>query len=1218
MRRMIFRAAAVLALAAFFVSAARVSAAGTDGEGRQGGGRAQGRKVVRIGYYEDSEDFQSGASGDERKTGYAYDYYQEIAKYTGWTYEYVYGSWNEVYDKLVRGEVDIMAGIAKTDSRMPQMLFPNYAMGEEAYYIYVPKGTDSSLYDAGMLDGARIGVKENSFMRQLLEDFIDEHALSCEIKEYGSLEERIEALGSHELDCIVTVENELVPGYRPAFKIGTSDFYFAVNKNRPDLLRELNQAQEEILFNFPSYMSRLRNKYFSQGAVWLKLTEKEAEWLAAHPVLRVGYLEEYMPYCDRGEEPWEILGILPELLAELEAYTGSGFESRSFDDYNVMLQALENGEIDVIFPTFEDLWYSENQNYTQTVAVAGSQMCVVYKDDYSEKIYDCIAVSEGSPLQPFYVTINYPSARQEEYRNWGDCLKAIQDGEVGSMLVNSNLIYRYLNEHGEFSDLHIAELEDMVHFCFAVRRSDITLYSILNKGLNNIDETRINDAVIRNSHVEPQYTLQYFIVKNIGLVSGLVLGFVLLLLLFFFLYWSRVKRERRISVEAYEKEKRYYADQEEKYNIIGSLSRIYIHTYYVDLVSSAYRRIDSFDPRGNDQPFVTVSADGVKELVEAEVRQQYREKLLEFLELATLAERMKSVDSISMEYETERGRWCRGRFVAVERDSRGRLLRVIYAIQIITEEKEAQLQAQAALENAYEAANRANHAKSDFLARMSHDIRTPMNAIIGLTAIAAAHLDERERVADCLKKITTSGKHLLTLINEVLDMSKIESGKLELTKEEFNLHELADNLLTIMQPQIEAKGQTLHVSIGNMEHEDVVGDILHIQKVLVNIMGNAVKYTPEGGRIRFSVAEKPTDRPKIGCYELVFEDNGIGMSKEFIKRIFEPFSREDETKGNQVQGTGLGLAIVASIVQMMDGEIKVESEQGKGSRFTVTLYLQLQEEKEISLEALAGLPVLVVDDRQEACESACLILKELGMKGEWVLSGTEAVERVRADDHYFAVILDWKMPGMDGVETARAIRETAGSSVPIIVLSGYDWAEIEAEAREAGVNTFISKPLSKRGLAYLFRNLANGESAEGKSPLEQIDSNAFAGKRLLLAEDNEINAEIAQEILGMAGLVVEWAKDGKEALDRLTGSEPGYYDMVFMDIQMPVMDGYEATRAIRSSGREDLKEIPIIAMTANAFAEDVRAAMQAGMNQHVPKPLDVGQLMAVMKKWLGE
>lgn len=1207
----------VFCFAAFLTSAICVNAAAEPSGGDRGNSGGAEKKIVRIGYYEDSEGFQSGNSDDVRKTGYAYDYYQELAKYTGWTYEYVYGSWNEIYDKLLNGEVDIMAGVSKLDSRVSKMLFPNYAMGEETYYIYMSEDTDSSLFDTGILSGARIGVKSNSSMKQLLETFLAQNNLQCEIISYGGLEERIEALAGNEIDCVVTVENEIVPGFRPVFKIGAADFYFAVNKDRPDILREINKAQEEILFNFPYFVSRLENKYFKQGTVWQNLTDKEKDWLSAHQVLRVGYLEEYMPYCDSGKNPDEIRGILPELLTELEDYTGARFVSRSFDNYNVMLGALEEGEIDIIFPTFEELWYSENQNYTQTIAVAGSQMCVVYKGDYRDSIYDCIAVSAGSPLQPFYVTINYPRARQETYGSWGDCLEAIQAGEVGSMIVNSNLIYRFLNEHGEFSDLHIAELEDMVHFCFAVRRSDITLYSILNKGLNNIDETRLNDAVIRNSHVEPQYTLRYFVVKNIGLVLSLVLGFVLLLILFFFLYWNRVKREQKILKEAYEQEKKFYADKEEKYKIIGSLSRIYTHTYYIDLDNNSYRLIDSLDPKGNGLPFIAANAEGTEKLITAEVRESYREKLRQFLDFTTLADRMRSVESLSMEYETEHRGWCRGSFVSVERDSQGRLKRVIYAIQIITEEKEAQFQARSALENAYEAANRANHAKSDFLARMSHDIRTPMNAIIGLTAIAASHIDEKERVADCLKKITASGKHLLTLINEVLDMSKIESGKLELAEEEFNLHELADNLLSIIQPQVEDKGQTLHVSIKNMEHEDVVGDILHIQKVLVNILGNAVKYTPQGGSIWFSLAEKPADRPRIGCYEFTFADNGIGMSKEFIGRIFEPFSREDETKSNKAQGTGLGLAIVASIVQMMDGEIKVESEQGKGSKFTVTLYLKLQEEKEISFDASVDLPVLVVDDQQEICESTCLLLNDLGVEAQGVLSGREAVEKVRADKNYFAIILDWKMPDMDGVETARAIRETAGNAIPIIVLSGYDWWEIETEAREAGANAFLSKPPSRQGLAYLLRSLVDSDSSENKDPLGQVDGNAFADKRILLAEDNEINAEIAQEILGMAGAAVEWVKDGKEALDRLTDSAPGYFDIVFMDIQMPVMNGYEATRAIRESGREDLKEIPIIAMTANAFAEDVRAAMQAGMNQHVAKPLDVEQLMEVMKKWLG-
>jgi len=1176
------------------------------------------KKVVRVGYYEDSRGFQSGNSDDIRKTGYAYDYYQEIAKYTGWTYEYVYGSWDDIYGMLLDGEIDIMAGITKTNSHMTDMLFPDYAMGEETYYIYVADDADVSSNDLFLLNGARIGIKDNSAMKQLLEDFMDSNGLTCEIISYHSLEERLEALAKGELDYIMTAENDMVTGYKPKFKIGSSDFYFAVNKRRPDLLSELNNAQGEILSAFPYYVSRLQDNYFNRSAARQSLTEKETDWLDAHKLLKVGYLTDYMPYCDSGEKPGEMTGILPELLEELTDYTGTRFTGIGYDNYDVMLQALKDGELDIIFPTFRDLWYSENQNYTQTATVVSTRMCVIYRGDYSDSIYERIAVSDGSPLQPFYLTIKYPEAQQYTYDTWDECLSAIQSGEVGCMLINSNLIYRYLNEHEEYSNLHLAEIEDMVDFCFAVRRSDSTLYSILNKALNNIDSTSINDAVIRNSYVAPEYTLQYFLKNHIGLVLLLVCAFVLLLTLFFIMYWNHIKFERNMLREAYEKEKAYNSNMKEKLDIIGSLSRIYIHTYYINLEEDTFQVITNLDLKKSNVRSSSAAMAKIRSLADAAVKEQDRDRLLQFLDLASLPERMRSVDNLSIEYELKKHTWYRGSFISMERSPQGKLLHVIFALQEITAEKEAQAQAQTALQDAYEAANRANHAKSDFLARMSHDIRTPMNAIIGMTAIAASHLDDRERVKNCLQKITASGKHLLTLINEVLDMSKIESGKLQLSEEEFNLHELIDNMLAIIQPQVDGKGHTLKVLFNNLEHEDVVGDSLHIQQVLVNIMGNSVKYTPQGGTLRLSVTEKAIDRPNIGCYEFVFEDNGIGMSKEFVERIFEPFSRENETSNNHVQGTGLGLSIVANIVKMMGGDIRVESTQGQGSRFTVTLLLRLQEDRFVSFADSVELPILVVDDQRESCESTCMLLEELDIKSDWALNGQEALMKIQAAQAkggYFAVIVDWKMPETNGIETVRAIRNITAQSMPIILLSGYDWSDIEEEARAAGINEFISKPLFKSRLSHLLKSLIEGDT-DGNSLLEQISGSTFSGQRILLAEDNEINTEIAIEIFGHIGLTVDHAWNGKEALDMLTASEPGYYQMVFMDIQMPEMNGYEATRSIRGTGRGDLAEIPIIAMTANAFSEDVRAAMDAGMNQHIAKPLDVKQLMAVLRKWL--
>ena len=552
----------------------------------------------------------------------------------------------------------------------------------------------------------------------------------------------------------------------------------------------------------------------------------------------------------------------------------------------------------------------------------------------------------------------------------------------------------------------------------------------------------------------------------------------------------------------------------------------------------------------------------------------------------------------------------------------GILTKVLLIAQDITEEKQREIKSQKALKDAYEAANRANVAKTQFLSNMSHDIRTPMNAIIGMTAIAGAHLTEENRMRDCLGKITSSSRHLLSLINEVLDMSRIESGKLTLNEEEFNLAELTENLVTMVKPDIAKNGHEFDIRILNIEHEDVYGDSLRIQQMFTNIMSNAIKYTPYGGKIRFTLSEKPTHHKKIGCYEIVIEDNGIGMSEEFQKVIFEPFSRADYMRTTEIQGTGLGMAITKNIVNMMSGDIKVESTLGKGSRFTVTVFLKLQEQKKISTEEFIDLPVLVVDDDEACCENTVSILNEIGMSGESVTSGKEAiksvVERHEREEDYFAVIMDWKMPEMDGIETTRQIRKRVGRNVPIIVLSAYDCSEIEEEAREAGVDEFIAKPLFKSRLTTVLKQIVEDDKPrkERKGQLDVISNIDYSDKRVLIVEDNELNREIAVEIVGTTGAEIEVAGNGKEAVDLVEEKSPGYYDLILMDIQMPLMNGYEAAAAIRSMENKKKKDLPIIAMTANAFAEDVVMAKNAGMNEHIAKPLDLQKLALAMKEWI--
>lgn len=527
---------------------------------------------------------------------------------------------------------------------------------------------------------------------------------------------------------------------------------------------------------------------------------------------------------------------------------------------------------------------------------------------------------------------------------------------------------------------------------------------------------------------------------------------------------------------------------------------------------------------------------------------------------------------------------------------------------------------QNSLREAMQQAESASRAKNEFLSSMSHDLRTPMNGVIGMTAIAAAYLDDKNRVKDCLNKINEASAHLLNLINEILDMSRIESGKMELSKESFNLGQLLQEVLNMNLPGIRQKNHEIQVHIHSMRHEQVVGDPVRMQRVAANLLSNAIKYTPDGGTISVTLKELPTEIKGYGCYELTVLDNGIGMSQEFQKKLFQPFEREEDVRSKKIQGTGLGMSIVKNIVSLMMGHIEVESVKNQGTRFCVTVNLRLDEYKYTPSERLDNLPVLVVDDDLVICETVISMLTDIGMTGEWTDNGGAAVDMVTERHHsgedYLAVLLDWKMPDMDGLETARRIRAQVGDTVPVIILTAYDWGEIEAEALEAGVDAFMSKPIYKSKLMQKMLTLVDRADDAPVLP-EEINSNGIAaGKRVLVAEDNLLNREIAVEILNMLKLKTETAEDGVEAVADFEKSEPGFYDLILMDIQMPRMNGYEVARAIRSMDREDSKTIPIVAMTADAFAEDIQAANAAGMNEHIAKPISLEHLVQVLSRFL--
>ncbi len=521
------------------------------------------------------------------------------------------------------------------------------------------------------------------------------------------------------------------------------------------------------------------------------------------------------------------------------------------------------------------------------------------------------------------------------------------------------------------------------------------------------------------------------------------------------------------------------------------------------------------------------------------------------------------------------------------------------------------------LDTARAEAIRANKAKSEFLSNMSHDIRTPMNGIVGMTAIAVANIQDQARVQDCLKKIMMSSKHLLGLINDVLDMSKIESGKLSLNVNQLSLREAMSNIVNIVQPQVFARQQHFDIFIQKIETEEVHCDSVRLNQILINLLSNAIKFTPEGGTINVYLSQE--DSPKgpdyVRCHFWV-KDTGIGMSPEFQKEIFDTFSREKSSNVDKVEGTGLGMAITKSIVDAMGGTIDLKSAPGQGSEFHITLDLERAVVPEKDMQ-LPPWKMLVVDNNEDLCQSAVETLKEIGVEAEWALNGHTALEMVRKrhvqQDDYEVVLLDWKMPDMNGLQATRQIRACVGEGIPILIISAYDWSDIEEDARQAGAQGFISKPLFKSNLYLGLSRLIEGEGEEQEKKDENED--IFTGKKILLAEDNELNWEIAEDILTEAGFEVDWAENGKLCVEMFEASEIGHYDIILMDIRMPVMGGYEAAERIRALDRAD-KDLPIFAMTADAFSDDIQHCLACGMNEHVAKPIDVERLTQLLRKYL--
>ena len=1052
-------------------------------------------KTVRVGYYE-NEVFQEGAREGAVKTGYAYEYYCKLSEYTGWRYEYVYGDFSDLYQMLLDGEIDLLAGLAWREDRAELIGYPDVVMGNESYYL-VKHDTDENITaESDTLNECTIGVLDSA-MVGVLNQYLDDHHVNAEVVTYSDYTQLFSAFDNHQVD-VLAAESDGAHGRDHSEVLGifgASDYYLCVNINRPDLLAKLNTAQTLLAVEEPNYLNSLRAKYYSVSVTARAFSQSEREWMNSHTSLNVGYLDNYLPYSDtndQGEVTGIVKDIIPYILDTLgmKDITVNYCGYKSYDD---MIQGISTGQIDVAFPVGGGLYYSEENGIYQSNAVSSSPAELVYKGEFNEDTTKHFAVNENNRMQYYFVKSNYPDAEITFYPSSEDCLNAVLSGKAGCTTLNG-LRANDILRNRQYEDLSLYQTSYNDAHCFGIEIGDEGLLKLLNRGVNILGSDYAQNISYRYTGGLYSYDFIDVLRENTALFGVIILAIIALVV---FLLVRDIKHSKK----------------------------------------------------------------------------EIREKEAARLEL---------------------------------------------------EEKNKELaESQKALSDALAVAEHANHAKTTFLNNMSHDIRTPMNAIVGFTALAASHIDNKEQVQDYLGKISVSSQHLLSLINDVLDMSRIESGRVTIEETDVHLPDVIHDLRTIIQSNIASKQLELFIDTQDVMHEDIITDKLRLNQILLNILSNAIKFTPAGGTISFRVIEKPSPVDNLANFEFRIKDNGIGMSEEFQKTVFEAFTREKTSTVSGIQGTGLGMAITKNIVDMMGGVITVHSTEGKGSEFIVELPCKISTVpiKIEPLPELKGLRALVADDDTNTCLSVCSMLREIGMRPDWTNYGKEAVirakEALNQADEFRVYIIDWLMPDLNGIETVRRIRKVIGDNTPIIILTAYDWADISDEAKEAGVTAFCSKPLFmselRNVLAQPFMAAEDTRSENKNEPAEMPD---FTGKRVLLAEDNEMNQMIAEAILTESGFIVEIACDGIEAVEKMKTAPAGYYDIILMDIQMPKMDGYEAAKQIRALDDKKKANTPIVAVTANAFEEDRQTALEAGMNGHLAKPYDIPAIMETLTELL--
>ena len=923
---------------------------------------AQQPKVVRIGWYEDAYNI-TGKHGE--RSGYAYEFEQAVAAYTGWQYEYVKGGWSDLLAMVARGEIDMMAGISYTDERAQKMLFSELPMGQEKYYLYADlANTDISASNMDSLDGKRVCLLENSIQATQFYAWEKAHNVKLKYIYSNSFDYGKKLADNHEIDCVISTETPawIERGMSAIATTGGSGIYFAINKNRPDLKRELDNAMRKMEYDKPFYADELYKRYLSASSVAV-LSKEEKAWLAQHGPIRMGYVKNDIGFSTIDSSTGKLVGVINDYIKLATDNLGNivKFDLVGFDSQQEQMQALKDRKIDMILHTSQAPYFAELNGFIlSNTVLAVTPPAVTAKDFFDENAENTIAIEKDNLLLKWYVSYNYPQWNIVEYNTLPEVEQAVRSGRADCFITK----YRQLTKYIEDKTLHTVFLTKPGNTAFAVNRDDTLLMSVLNKSLRTIPASMLTGTLAMYDNTLRKVTTIDFVKDNVVAVTLMLITFFLIILLI----------------------------------------------------------------------------------------------ILSFLRKSKIAEvKAKQATAHAMELNQKL------------EESHHRL-----------QENHQQL------EKALQQAEAASSAKTNFLFNMSHDIRTPMNALLGYTKLMKPKLTDPELIS-YQEKMEQSGNLLLSILNNVLDMSRIESGKVELDENYSKVGNILHEIKGVFEVEARKKGLSLTIA-AEVQHEHIMCDIIKIKEIFTNLVSNAIKYTPQGGSITIKSTELPCDKPDYVRIQTEVIDTGIGMSKEFLPLLFEAFSRERNTTLAKVGGTGLGMAIVKKLVDMMGGTIEVHSELGKGSCFTITL------------------------------------------------------EHRIADKAYY---------------------------------------QQEEEPATAAANKAV-----------------------------------LQGKHILLAEDNDLNAEIAKVILSRMGLVVERVEDGVQCVNKVNTQPAGTYDLILMDIQMPHMDGYKATKVIRNFADKAKADIPIVAMTANAFEEDKRNAFEAGMNGHIAKPIDIEKVENVLTSLL--